>query len=113
MPIAAINHIELDDRGVAYIAGTRMKVHLLMATMNANRFSSEQMVHGYPTVSPAQMYAALSYYYDHKAEVDRRIEDDQREFDRLATEDRQSRPEMQERLRKAAAERRAHEAVGR
>ena len=38
-----------------------------------------EILAGYPSVSPAQFYDALSYYYDHKAEIDSDIEADKPE----------------------------------
>jgi hypothetical protein len=41
-----------------------------------NGYSAEQIREHYPHLSLAQIYAALSYYYDHKAEIDAEIEKD-------------------------------------
>lgn len=35
------------------------------------------ILEGYPNINLAQFYDALSYYYDHKAEIDSEIEADQ------------------------------------
>jgi uncharacterized protein (DUF433 family) len=74
MITAAINHIEVDERGVAKLVGSRIKVkHLVMDKM-ANGWGPEQIQEQHPHLSLAQVYAAFAYYYDHKAEIDADIE---------------------------------------
>jgi hypothetical protein len=45
--------------------------------------SPEQIVDAYPHLSLARVYAALSYYHDHKAELDATIEQQDREVEEL------------------------------
>jgi len=99
MPIAAINHIELDDRGIAYIAGTRMKVYILIGQMQVNNFTFEQLLDAYPSLSRAQLHAALAYYYDHKAEIDRYSAEVLERAKRMQEEDERANPERYARLR--------------
>ena len=35
--------------------------------------SVEEILHEFPWLSPAEVHDALSYYYDHRAEIDREI----------------------------------------
>lgn len=63
-------HIVLDDRGVAFIDGTRMKVRLLVLQHLANGWSPEELKWQFPTLSMAQIHAALAYYHDHKDQMD-------------------------------------------
>jgi uncharacterized protein (DUF433 family) len=66
-------HIEVDDRGVARVAGTRLKVaHLIMDQM-ANGSSPEQLREQFPPLTLAQVHAALTYYHDHKDQLDAQI----------------------------------------
>lgn len=67
------SHIAVDDKGVARIAGTGIKVVLLIREMLSRGETAEQILGGYPQLSLAQVHAALSYYYDHKDEVDAEI----------------------------------------
>jgi uncharacterized protein (DUF433 family) len=72
MPIVSLEYIEVDDRGVAKIVGSRSKVmQIVMDTMNG--FSPEEIHVQYPHLSMAQIHAALAYYHDHKGEVDDQI----------------------------------------
>jgi uncharacterized protein (DUF433 family) len=73
MITAPINHICLDERGVAYIAGTRTKVRHVAIERQAHRASVEQIQEAYPHLSLGQIYAALAYYYDHQEQVDAEI----------------------------------------
>jgi uncharacterized protein (DUF433 family) len=70
MITAPINHICLDDRGVAYISGTRIKVRHIAGERKAHGASAEQIQEAYPHLSLGQIYAALAYYYDHQELID-------------------------------------------
>jgi len=63
-------HIVLDDSGVAFIEGTRMKVRLLVLQHLANGWSAEELKWQFPTLTMAQIHAALAYYYEHKEQMD-------------------------------------------
>jgi uncharacterized protein (DUF433 family) len=74
MPIVALEYIEVDDRGVAKLIGTRAKVmNIVMDQMNG--YSPEEIHTHYPHLSMAQIHAALTYYYAHKSEVDAQIDE--------------------------------------
>ena len=73
MITAPINHICLDERGVAYIAGTRIKVRHLATERKAHSASVEEIQEAYPHLSLGQIYAALAYYYDHQEQVNAEI----------------------------------------
>ncbi len=76
VPVPLVSHIVLDEEGVARIAGTRMKViHLVMDKM-ANNSTPDEMLASYPHLTLAQIHAAMTYYYDHKADLDSRIQED-------------------------------------
>ena len=63
-------HITINDRGVPCIDGTRHRVIDVVADHVAHGYSAEQIVEQYPDLTPAQVHAALAYYYDHQAEMD-------------------------------------------
>ena len=72
MPIAAIEHIEVDDKGMARVAGSRSKVPMIvMDTMNG--MGPAEIHAAYPHLSLAQIHAALAYYYGHQEEVDAQV----------------------------------------
>lgn len=67
-------HIVVDDKNVARIARSRIKViHLVMEKM-ANKWDAEELQRNFPHLSLGQVYAALAYYHDHRAECDAQIE---------------------------------------
>lgn len=76
-------HIHLDTAGVAWIDDTNIKVIEVVLDHLAHGSSPEGIHSQYPHLSLAQIYAALSYYYDHKPELDAEIERQTREVESL------------------------------
>lgn len=56
--------------GKAIIKGTRIPV---VSIINHYRcgMSIEDILEGYPNITPAQLFNALSYYFDNKEEIDK------------------------------------------
>jgi uncharacterized protein (DUF433 family) len=65
--------IELDERGVAWITGTKVKVIEVATDKLAHGSSPEEMHFQYPHLSLAQIYATLAYYYEHQTEFEAEI----------------------------------------
>lgn len=65
--------------GEPIIAGTRISVRLIVEWENAEK-SVDEIVAMYPHLTHAQVYDALSYYYDHKDEVDQYIKENTEKF---------------------------------
>ncbi|SPE58851.1 conserved hypothetical protein [Verrucomicrobia bacterium] len=59
--------------------------------------SADEIVRQYPYLKHAEVYAALTYYYDHQGEVDREMEEENR---LLEEANNQKQPPVAERLRK-------------
>jgi len=73
----SVEHIEIDERGEAKLAGHRIKVKHLVELMRGQGYTAEQLQsEAYPHLSLSQIYAALAYYHDHRAEIDQRIKED-------------------------------------
>ncbi|MGH2588354.1 MAG: DUF433 domain-containing protein [Dehalococcoidia bacterium] len=102
MTATGYTHIELRE-GVPYIAGTPTKVRMLVVVMRSFGWGAEELQRQFPNLTLAQVYAALTYYHDHKEEIDREIE----EGERTAKEMRPRVEEPQVRARFADAKRRA------
>ena len=83
MTVATMPHIEVDEKGTAWVAGANVKVLEIVADKLAHGFSPEEMQIQYPHLSAAQIYAALAYYYDHKTELDSQLERDHQEIEAL------------------------------
>jgi uncharacterized protein (DUF433 family) len=100
MTTALDGHITVDDQGVARIAGTRMKVSHLVMDKLVHGSTPEALHEQFPTLTLAQIYAALKYYDDHKSELDAEIEKSVRKSDafRADTGPQPSRAELLDRL---------------
>ena len=77
-------HIELDERGNAWIAGANTKVIEVALDKIAQGWSPEEIHFQHSHLSMAQLYFALAYYYDHKEEIDAVIAEQVREVEALA-----------------------------
>ena len=80
MTVVPLEYIEVDDRGVAKLIGSRSKVRQVVMDVQ-NGMTPEQVHDAYPHLSMAQIHAALAYYYDHKEQVDAEIEEGRRLFE--------------------------------
>ena len=83
MPAEIATHIWLNQRSVAWIDQTNVKVIEVVLDKLAHGSSAEEMPFQYPHLSLSQIYAALAYYHDHQTEVDAQIERGAREYERL------------------------------
>jgi uncharacterized protein (DUF433 family) len=69
-----IPHVHLDQRGVAWIDDTNVKVIEVVLDRLVYGFSRDEIHFQHPHLSLAQIHGALSHYYDNQAEFDREIE---------------------------------------
>src|SRR5439155_24175217 len=75
-------YIEIDDRGVAKVIGSRSKVKQIVIDQRGG-YSPEQIHEAYPHLSMAQIHGALAYYYDHKDEIDAQMEERRRDGEEM------------------------------
>jgi uncharacterized protein (DUF433 family) len=73
MSSVATTHIEIDERGVAWITGANTKVIEVVLDKLAYGWSPEEIHFQHSYLSLAQIHAALTYYYDHQTELDGEI----------------------------------------
>ena len=97
MAATATAHIHLDAAGRAWIDDTNVKVIEVVLDKIAYGWDAEKIHDEHPHVSLAQVHAALSYYYDHEAEMDREIEDQLRRVEEASA--RAGTPALRARLR--------------
>lgn len=73
--------------GKPIIGNHRISVHSIASLIHQG-YTAEQIAseEGYPDLTLAEVYAALHYYYDHKAEIDQEIEEESAEVKRRAQE---------------------------
>ncbi len=89
--------IERDERGRPWVKGTNTKVAEIVIDKNAWGMSAEQIHEEHPHLSLPHIYAAFQYYYEHKEEIDRQIEEAEREAEAICA--RQPESEVVKRLR--------------
>lgn len=92
--------VRLDDRGVAWIAGTNTKVIEVVLDQVACGWTPDEIQAHHSHLSPEQIRAALDYYHEHQAEIDAGIEQRYRQVEQrrsLAT-DQFTRKELEARL---------------
>ncbi len=68
-------HVEKNPaqyEGKAVIKGTRIPVASIVNHYRSG-MSIEEILEGYPSITPAQLFDALSYYFDNKEEIDREL----------------------------------------
>src|SRR5712692_1134039 len=73
MAMTTAPHIKRDERGVAWIDETNVKVIEVVVDRLAYGWSPEEIHFQHPGLSLAQIYAAITYYYDNQAELDGEI----------------------------------------
>jgi uncharacterized protein (DUF433 family) len=61
--------------GRARIDGTRIAVWLVVASVVRGGLTPEEFIEHHPHLSLAEVYDALSYYYDHREQVDQNLRD--------------------------------------
>ncbi len=71
----AYRQIVLDDKNVPMIADSTMKVVELVMAQRAHGWSPEELHFQHPYLSMSQIHAALAYYWDHKGEIDAKIDE--------------------------------------
>lgn len=63
--------------GNPIIAGTRIQVAQIALEYERLGWTPDQIVEAHPHLSLAQVHDALSYYYDHQAEIDAQVAADE------------------------------------
>ena len=71
MTVAALpKHISIDETGVAWIWGTRVKVIEIALDHMAHGWSAEEIARQHPDLTLGQIHSALSCFYDNRAEFE-------------------------------------------
>lgn len=69
--------------GKPRIDGHRIKVEHIAICSERMGMSADEIVSAHPTITLAQVHAALAYYYDHRDEIRAAIEDERRFVEEL------------------------------
>ena len=76
-------HIVVEDKGVAVVLDSHIKVAQLVSEVMAYGWSPEELNFQHPHLSMGQVHSALAYYWDHQEEINQQIEDDLQYADRM------------------------------
>ncbi|MEA5619621.1 DUF433 domain-containing protein [Cronbergia sp. UHCC 0137] len=71
-------HIEITPGicgGKPRIAGHRIKVQDIVIWHERMGMSPDEIIYNYPSITLADVYAALAYYHDHQTEIRQQIEE--------------------------------------
>ena len=68
--------------GVPVIRGTRFPVKSIAVYVLQHGMTAEEVVREWTHLTLAQVYGALAYYYDHKAEIDAHLAEEAALFER-------------------------------
>ncbi len=85
MTMTRTYHVNLDERGIAWIDDSNVKVVEIAADHLAHGTGPEEMHLQYPHLSIAQICAGLAYYFDYQAELESQIAAHMREYEQLRT----------------------------
>jgi hypothetical protein len=62
----------------------RIRVAQIVADHLGYGWSAEEIVRQYPHLAPAEVHAALAYYFDHREEIDAELSDELTTLDQAA-----------------------------
>jgi uncharacterized protein (DUF433 family) len=97
--IIPITHIERKPNSNQYrIVGKGVSVAFLSRLIDDPEWTVERICANYG-LSPAEVYAAWAFYYDHQAEIDGDLHEAAVKFEADATADADKRARLQERYR--------------
>ena len=86
--------------GGYYVAGTRISLDSVVYSFNDGQ-SPEQIQEDFPLLKCSQIYGAIAVYLDHKAEIDKYLEDTRREFEGSGIPMAQANPVLWEKIQRA------------
>jgi uncharacterized protein (DUF433 family) len=78
MPLTLIEHISIDPKvfqGRPCIRGTRIPVDFIFDMRHRDGMSPEEIAEQFPIITLSDVHAALSYYYDHRDEIQRMVDE--------------------------------------
>ena len=78
-------HIQMRDDGQAEISGTGTKVIMIAMDRLAYHWDADEIQRQRPHLTLAQIYGALTYYYDHEEDMNRQIWKEQAFVEEMAT----------------------------
>jgi uncharacterized protein (DUF433 family) len=92
-------YIERRDGGY-YLAGTRISLDSVVCSFREGQ-SPEAIQEDFPLLKRSQIYGAIAFYLDHEAEIDKYLEDTQREFEHRGVPMSETNPVLWEKIRRS------------
>ena len=92
-------YIEMREHGY-YVAGARVSLDSIVHCFNEG-FSAEAIQQEFPTLKLSQVYGAIAYYLDHRAEVDEYLAETEREFEASGVPMKEANPRLWEKIQSA------------
>lgn len=83
MPVVALPYIDVDEKGVARIAGSRIKVRFIGAEHTRQGMTPAEIHEAHEHISLEKIHAALAYYFAHKDSMDAELDEDDRYADEM------------------------------
>ncbi len=89
--------------GGYYVAGTRISLDSVVYAFNRGD-SPERILEEFPLLDKvSRVYGAIAFYLDHKAEIDKYLEETEREFEASGIPLKQANPVLWEKIQRARA----------
>ena len=97
-----MNHSDyVEHRNGGYdVSGVRVSLDSIVCSFNQGQ-SPDAIQENFPLLKLSQIYGAITFYLDHKAEIDQYIEDSKREFEMSEVHLSQENTVLRERLQRA------------
>lgn len=95
-------YVEQRDGGY-YVAGVRISLDSIVYAFNRGE-SPERILEEFPLLDKvSRVYGAIAFYLDHRAEIDKYLEETEREFEGSAIPLEQANPALWEKIQRAKA----------
>ena len=94
-------YVEQRNEGY-YVAGTRISLESVVYSFNDAQ-SPSAIQEDFPLLKCSQIYGAIAFYLDHKAAIDKYLEDTRREFEGSGIPMAQANPVRWEKIQRARA----------
>jgi uncharacterized protein (DUF433 family) len=95
-------YIEQRDGGY-YVAGTRISLDSIVYAFNRGE-SPERILEEFPLLDKvSRVYGAIAFYLDHRPDIDKYLEETEREFEGSAIPLEQANPALWEKIQRARA----------
>lgn len=96
-------YVEQRDGGY-YIVGTRISLDSVVCSFKEGQ-SPDAIQEDFPLLKPAQIYGAIAFYLDHKADIDKYLEDTGREFESCGVPMATTNPALWEKIQREKIQR--------